>query len=604
MSYGKVFRGLSAITVLAAFLPFSCNLFQPDKQQVLDDNPDNEIVTPDTSTKDASIHPEGWEFASHDKDAQADYNTLFPDNTVNRIDITISDSAWKTLLDDMASMSGSFGAGGTAGMGGIPNNTGMQGGLPGDTTGMNTPGGNVQPGTLDTAGVRSPGTNTEVGDPFSGQIPQEFYDAAKDKQFGDSCSCTMMGMSMKGTVDTSGGKLFCKPQMSDTGNQGMHNGETGEMGNTEFLPREPVYIPAIVEFNGKKWTRVGFRLKGNSSLVSAWGQGVYKLPFRIKTDEFEELYPEIKNQRMYGFQNLALCNNYMDNTLVHEKVASDLFQSNNVPSAKSTFVRLYIDYGQGKKYFGLYTMAEVPDAPFLKKWFNNKKGNLYKPDGTGARFSTWEPSSFEELNNDDNSLSDVTDLFTALHSDQSNAVSWRKKLEDIFNVNLFIKWLAINSAIGNWDAYGSMAHNYYLYNNKGILSWIPWDLGLSFSESGGMGQNPGSGSTTNTITSITHSNVNSNWPLIRYLLDDSVYHAHYLSELNLFSTSYFSTGVVSSKIQAAHDLIVPYVTGIEAEQSGYTFLNSPSDFESAFTSLLQFITKQSETIASLQGNSQ
>ncbi|HMA65553.1 MAG: CotH kinase family protein [Fibrobacterota bacterium] len=568
MSYGKVIHLLMA-TALVMLFTVSCDLFEPENQE-------NELDVPDTTISKSSERPDGWEYDSHDKDASADYSTLFPDNKVNRIDITITDSLWKVLMDDMASMSGSFGAGGT--MGGIPGNTGIK----------------------DTTSIGLPGTNPGTGDPFSGQIPQEFYDAAKDKQFGDSCSCTMMGMSISGKVDTTGGKLYCKPQMGDSGKQG----DIGDMGNTEFLPREPVYIPATVEFNGKKWTRVGFRLKGNSSLISAWGQGVYKLPFRIKTDKFEDEFPEIKNQRIYGFQNVSLCNNYMDNTLVHEKVASDLFQSNEIPSAKSAFVRLYIDHGQGKKYFGLYTIAEVPDKPFLDKWFSNKKGNLYKPDGTGAKFASFDATSFEELNNDDNSLSDISKLFTVLHSDRSNAISWRSQLEGVFNVQLFIKWLAINTAIGNWDAYGSMAHNYYLYNNNGVLTWIPWDLGLSFSESGGMGRMPGNTATNNTTASLTHVNIGSNWPLIRFILDDSVYRPLYLKELKTFSTSSFSSGSAASKVQAAHDLIAPYVTGTEPEQSGYTFLTSPADFENGFTSLFQFLSRQAAAIDTITGNTQ
>ncbi|MBN1600437.1 MAG: CotH kinase family protein [Chitinispirillaceae bacterium] len=602
MLYGKVIR-LSTTTVLATMLTLTCDLFEPENQQDLNEHQDDEILIPDTTAKKSTERPEGWEYYSHDKDAKVDYNTLFPDNKVNRIDITISDSAWKVLMDDMSSMSGSFGSGGM----GMPGNTGKQGGVPFDTTGvkgglpfdtneMKIPGVNISP---DTAGMGFQGTNPGSGSPFSGQMPQEFFDAAKDKQFGDSCSCTLMGMSMSGKVDTIGGKLFCKPQMDGPGDTGSN---FGEMGNTEFLPREPVYIPVDVEFNGKKWTKVGFRLKGNSSLVSAWGQGVYKLPFRIKTDKFESLYTEIKNQRMYGFQNISLCNGFMDNTLVHEKVASELFRSNGVPAVKTTFVRLFIDYGQGKKYFGLYTMAEVPDGPFLENAFGNKKGNLYKPEGTGARFSIWEPSSFEEKNNDDNSLNDLAALFAALHNDRSNAEAWRSKLETVFNVRLFLKWLAINSAIGNWDAYGSMAHNYYLYNNKGVLSWIPWDLGLSFSESGGMGPMPGNGSVTDATASLTHSNVGSNWPLIRYLMDDSVYHAYYLEELHTFATKYLKTDVASSKVVAAHDLIASYVTGSEGEQSGYTCLSSLADFENGYTSLFKFITKQAESISSITEN--
>ena len=172
MSYGKVIHLLTT-TALVMLFTLSCDLFEPDNQE-------NEIDTPDTTIIKTSERPDGWEYASHDKDAGADYTTLFPDNKVNRIDITISDSLWKVLMEDMASMSGSFGAGGTKG--GIPGNTGLK----------------------DTAGKGSTGT----ADPFSGQIPQELYDAAKDKQYGDSCSCTMMGMSISGNVDTTGGQTL------------------------------------------------------------------------------------------------------------------------------------------------------------------------------------------------------------------------------------------------------------------------------------------------------------------------------------------------------------------------------------------------------------
>ena len=49
---------------------------------------------------------------------------------------------------------------------------------------------------------------------------------------------------------------------------------------------EPAYVTSSVKFNGKKWENVGFRLKGNSTLSSTWKSGIYKLPFRLKMDEF------------------------------------------------------------------------------------------------------------------------------------------------------------------------------------------------------------------------------------------------------------------------------------------------------------------------------
>jgi spore coat protein CotH len=308
-------------------------------------------------------------------------------------------------------------------------------------------------------------------------------------------------------------------------------------------------------------------------------------------DKFEDASPEIKGQRMYGFQDLSLINNYMDNTMIHEKIAGELFRSFDVSSCKATFIRLYVDYGQGKKYFGLYTMDEMPEGPLLKKWFGNKKGNLYKPDGTGARFVEFVDISFAEKNNNNTGCRDVKAVFEALHGDHSNPASWRKELEKAFDVPIFLKWLAVNSVIANWDAYGAMPHNYYLYNDNDKLKWIPWDLGLSFSESGGMGM--GTGASGNDVAAqITHNQTDSTWPLIRYLLDDATYRAKYFGYVRAFLQTDFTLGSLTAKIQSAKNLVAPYVTGAEPEQTGYTFLTTPQDFETAHNSLVQFISKQ------------
>lgn len=580
------------ILFLIMFFSSSCTKNDPVSNLSNGTNPED---TTDNKSSSDKVRPEGWEFNSHDKDASPDYDLLFAQNKVNQIEITISDSAWKTLIDDMTSMAGTFGAGG--GMGGGPSGSGS----PGDRPDSGSMGGMFPGGMKDTNDTFP----SQGNPPGQSQFPQEFFDAAEGKTPGDSCSCTIMGNSLSGIVDTTDdGKLVCMtgfPQNGENGNipdQGKENNNGGGMGaNLEFLPKEPVYIPCIVKFNDKKWTNVGFRLKGNSSLVSAWQQGVYKLPFRIKTDQFEDSFPEIKDQRMYGFQDIAFANSYNDNTMVHEKVACDMFRDFGVPAPKSAFVRLYIDYGEGRKYFGLYTIDEVPDNPMFMEWFGNNKGNLYKPEGDGANFVEFDYNSFEEKNNGNTDCSDIKSLFTALHADRNDTQVWRNSLESVFNVDIFLKWLAVNTSINNWDAYGQMAHNYYLYNNSNRLTWIAWDLGLSFTDnSSGSGASPMNGNRGN--SDILHDNTNSSWPLISYLLDDEVYRKKYIENLRSFLIEIFSPDA-ANRVQSAYNMISPYISGTEQEQSGYTFLKSPQDFESAHSNLRQFISTRITTIDSV-----
>ena len=70
-------------------------------------------------------------------------------------------------------------------------------------------------------------------------------------------------------------------------------------------------------------------------------------------------------------------------------------------------------------------------------------------------------------------------LYDALHSGTriSDPTAWRELLESEIDMNLFIKWLAANTVMQNWDTYGRMPHNYYLYNDPDSMRfvWIPWD---------------------------------------------------------------------------------------------------------------------------------
>ena len=88
-----------------------------------------------------------------------------------------------------------------------------------------------------------------------------------------------------------------------------------------------------------------------------------KLPFRFDIDEFEDLYPEIDNQRFFGFKELSMSNGLNDNSLFRDRVVPEIFRRAGVPAPRTASYRLYVDYGEGPVYFGLYTLIEVPRNP-------------------------------------------------------------------------------------------------------------------------------------------------------------------------------------------------------------------------------------------------
>ena len=84
--------------------------------------------------------------------------------------------------------------------------------------------------------------------------------------------------------------------------------------------------------------------------------------------------------------------------------------------------------------------------------------------------------------------------------------------------------------------------------------------------------------------SIMLDGVNDDWPLIRYLLDDSVYRELYKDEVRAVLEGAFITQTVHEQMDRYHSLITPYVVGPEAiEEEPYTFLRRASRFEEALT---------------------
>lgn len=346
-----------------------------------------------------------------------------------------------------------------------------------------------------------------------------------------------------------------------------------------FPTTEPDYVQTTVKFKGKTWQHVGFRLKGNSTLSTAWRSGIYKLPFRLDFDKFEDVQPSIKNQKFYGFKELSFSPGVKDNSLIREKLGSDIFRMAGMPAAQSAFYKVSIDIGAGMKYCGVYCGLELPDDKMVIQQLGEDAGNLYKPE---SKLATFIQTEFEKKNNElAGDFGDVSGFVKALQSTKrsSDVVAWRTGLEAIFNVDHFTKYLAINNAIVNWDTYGVMAHNYYLYNHssKGLM-WIPWDHNESFSKSPGITGTTGGPTGPGNALSLTMNEVGTGWPLINYIANDAVYFEKYKSHMRDFKNGVFQQNTLDAMIDKYYDLITPFVVGANGEQPNYTHLSNAAAF--------------------------
>lgn len=528
--------------------------------------------------------PDGWNDATHGPDAVPDYDTVFPQDRVVRFDIEIAPGDWQALFDDMTEMVGPFGT----------NNRG--------------PGQNAGPG--DGNQGNAGGGPFVIGGPLA--------DPAACAGLAEGAACRTGAPPRDGRCarvpDLPG--LVCNVGLLDFQDGPMEGGPDGNE-DAEFLPRTPKYVPCTVRFEGEVWPHVGIRLKGNSTLTGTWSQGIYKLPWRLDFDELADEYPEIDGQRFFGFKILSLTNHASDSSFQREKLVSDLLADAGVPASRTAFARVFIDRGEGSRYFGLYTLVEVPDRPLLRRAFGDDLGNLYKPQGRGARWTLpFDRTAFgKRLAKSRADWSDVEAAVLALNADRTDRVAWRAGLDAVFDTDGFLRWLAVNAAVANWDTYGGLPHNYYLYGStrdRDRLHWIPWDHDLALAGMGGGGNGPelpalpglpaegappvirrnGFGPNSSPF----YDGTGDDWPLIRYLLDDPVYRAAYRGHLAEVGARVLVPARVRPLIAARRTLIAPYVVGPEGEVAGYTFLRASGEFDAGVNGLMNTVTSQADAV--------
>jgi spore coat protein CotH len=246
-------------------------------------------------------------------------------------------------------------------------------------------------------------------------------------------------------------------------------------------------------------------------------------------------------------------------------------------------------------------MVEVIDDTMVEDQFGDGRGNVYKPESTLQGFVQ---TLFEKKNNATAAdYSDVRAFVAALNSPTrtADAAAWRAGLEATFDVDHFLKRTAVNNAIVNWDAYGAMAHNYYLYNHPTRkLVWIPWDHNMSMTGSPGVtAAGGGAGRPAGGMQgmSLTMNEVGPNWPLLRHLADDPVYFARYKAHMKAFNETVFTPAAMGALIDRYSALVAPHAVGATGEQPGHTYLTNPSAFTNGVAALRSHVQARRALVA-------
>ncbi|MBL1386663.1 MAG: CotH kinase family protein [Colwellia sp.] len=232
-------------------------------------------------------------------------------------------------------------------------------------------------------------------------------------------------------------------------------------------PLDEEYHETAITFNGVTLDSVAIRTKGGSSLRSVANSSSDRYSFKVDINEY------VSGQKFFGLKKFTLQNSFNDPSYMREVIAYELMDEMGVPTPEHAYVNFYVN----GELFGLYLMVEAVDGEFVEKHFTNSNGDLYKPDGTGSDL-LW-------LGDDIQSYTDINLQTNEESTDNGAFINFVESLDkgetSAIDIDTLLRYMSVSTSLSNLDSYhGPLAHNYYIYDDDGVFSILPWDFNESF----------------------------------------------------------------------------------------------------------------------------
>ncbi|SFE62359.1 CotH protein [Paenibacillus catalpae] len=342
------------------------------------------------------------------------------------------------------------------------------------------------------------------------------------------------------------------------------------------------YHAASVDYNGEHFDNVGIRAKGNLSLFSVVQMDDSdRYSFKLSFDEYV-------NQTLGGISKINLNNNYSDASYMREFLTYELAEQMGLPTPKFSFVNVYVN----DEPWGFYLAVEQVGDEYLNRNFGNAYGALYKGImGTGSDL-LWIDDKLDSYPGlAQKSKSSNNDILIDMLNELNNGTD----LEKYINVDDALGYIALNAATNNMDSYiGGNKQNYYLYEDDGVFSILPWDYNMAF---GGMGKMMGGGNSNSSsllIDEPTQSAV-ADRPLVAKLLAVDEYKEKYHEMLQTMVDGYLSDSKFQARVNELNTMIASYV---KADPSSfYTYEQYEAGLKSLISTNASTVSNISKQLA-------
>jgi hypothetical protein len=210
------------------------------------------------------------------------------------------------------------------------------------------------------------------------------------------------------------------------------------------------YTMVNITIDGTIVDSVGVRRKGFTSNASP------QKPLKIDINRF------IDAKKFDGLKKFNLHNNFKDDYLQRERLAYEIYRRAGLPSPRTSYAEVYFD----DTFVGLYSVVEQIDKTFLKHNFPSNNGSLIKAEPPG-----FVPGIMLEVKEG------TMDEFNQFRNNVN-----ANNLGSYVNLRNYLKQLAVDIIIEDWDGYSFNRHNFYMYfeTKSELLNLINYDHNYAF----------------------------------------------------------------------------------------------------------------------------
>jgi len=383
------------------------------------------------------------------------------------------------------------------------------------------------------------------------------------------------------------------------------------------------YATCTVVIDGETFSNIAIRGKGNTSLSNVSSMDSERYSLKLEFDHYKEGYT------YYGLDKLCLNNLIQDNTMMKDFLTYQMMREFGVDTPLSSYAYITVN---GEDW-GLYLAVEGVEDSFLARNYSSQSGNLYKPDsmsfgagvGNGKDFdiNQFKKEDTEGFSLDENKqppndfsfdfgkgsddvklkyIDDDADSYSNIfdnaktdvsESDKKTLISALKnlseynELEKTLDMEEVLRYFVVHNFVCNGDSYtGNMIHNYYLYEEDGQLSMIPWDYNLAYGTfSGG----DASDTVNTSIDEPVSGDVNDR-PMVGWIFSDEEYTQMYHELFAEFINEWYESGKMEQLISDTAEMIRPYV------ESDPTKFCTTDEFDEGVDAIYKFVLYRSEAV--------